>query len=292
MKIRHVDFDIAEWIAETHDLSLEQRGVYSTAWALILRHGGPVRRDDLRRACPGDKRVYGRAFDGLLERGKVVDVDGIHITIPRCENELEKAWNRIETARENGAKSRGSTVKNPSKFDPVSSENNGLESQVGPLYTRESTSHHQPKTSNQARFARKTRASEEVAAVQSDFEEWWREQPHKVGQVEAFEAYSLAHGRAGPAALLTGLRRYIADKPPDQKWLNPANWLKRQRWGDRPAPQQPSSLIPLNGGSNNVRSGVENLFEGAVRAADKWARRRMGSGEADHGSERDSGTDR
>jgi hypothetical protein len=35
--------------------------------------------------------------------------------------------------------------------------------------------------------------------------------------------------------LLAGVRRYIATKPEDHPWCNPATWLNQGRWEDEPA---------------------------------------------------------
>jgi hypothetical protein len=116
----------------------------------------------------------------------------------------------------------------------------------------------------EARSSSEPRAREAAALVRSNFEDWWREQPHKVGEMETFQAYRAAHARVGPAVLLTGLRRYIETKPPDQKWLNPVTWLRKERWPDRPA-QQPT----MNGGRKNERSNsaADNLYAGFAAAA-------------------------
>lgn len=68
------------------------------------------------------------------------------------------------------------------------------------------------------------------------FEQWWDEYPHKVGgKADCRRAYAAAAIRASPGDLLEGMRRYKAAKPPDQHWLNPDNFLKRDRWLDQAA---------------------------------------------------------
>lgn len=111
------------------------------------------------------------------------------------------------------------------------------------------------------------------ATPPGDFAEWWEEYPHKVSKSAAAEAYRRALSRAGPAELLAGLRRYVAQKPPDRQWCNPATWLSQDRWLD-----QPAMLLPINGGRNDRyrSSPAEKLFAGFYAAASDWDRDRSG----------------
>ena len=101
--------------------------------------------------------------------------------------------------------------------------------------------------------------------------EWWGEYPHKVGKRDADREYRLALQRASAAELLIGLRRYIATKPRDRPWCNPATWLHQDRWLDEPA------FEGINGHAQAGRpSGIENLFAGADAAARKYERAATG----------------
>ena len=64
---------------------------------------------------------------------------------------------------------------------------------------------------------------------------WWMAYPHKVGKAAAEKSYRAALARASPEELLAGLRRYIATKPAERAWCNPATWLNQDRWLDQPA---------------------------------------------------------
>jgi hypothetical protein len=74
------------------------------------------------------------------------------------------------------------------------------------------------------------------SSPRGDFELWWKAYPHKVGKEAARQKYRLALARASPEELLAGVQRYVADKPPDRPWCNPATWLHQSRWLDEPAP--------------------------------------------------------
>jgi hypothetical protein len=111
--------------------------------------------------------------------------------------------------------------------------------------------------------SRSTRARD-PAACHKLFEQWWAECRHKVGKRAAERAYIAALARASPAELLEGYRRYVASKPPDRQWLNPATFLNQDRHLD-----QPALLLPLNGGNRAGRklSPNEKLLAGFAAAA-------------------------
>lgn len=66
------------------------------------------------------------------------------------------------------------------------------------------------------------------------FEDWYQRYPHKVGRKAAEKAYAAAHRKVDAATLLEGIQRYIASKPADRPWCNPATWLNQERWLDQP----------------------------------------------------------
>jgi hypothetical protein len=114
---------------------------------------------------------------------------------------------------------------------------------------------------------RSQRAREPAASARilADFAEWWGAYPHQVGKPAAARAYAAALARAGPAEMLGGLRRYVAAKPPDRQWLNPATFLNQDRWLD-----QPAMLLPITGGRDGATrklSPNEKLFAGFAAAA-------------------------
>lgn len=73
-----------------------------------------------------------------------------------------------------------------------------------------------------------------------DFDEWWKRYPHKVGKADAKKKFEIALRKSSLAELLHGIDRYIASKPPDRPYCNPATWLHQERWLDQPAPQTPT----------------------------------------------------
>jgi len=73
------------------------------------------------------------------------------------------------------------------------------------------------------------------ASALSAFDEFWSAFPNKVGKPKARASFDKATRSTPPAAIMAGLQRYIASKPPDRPWLNPATFLNQERWTDQPA---------------------------------------------------------
>jgi hypothetical protein len=78
--------------------------------------------------------------------------------------------------------------------------------------------------------ASKTRASK------SDFETWYWHYPHKVQRGAAEKAFLKARQFTSLEYLIAGVQRYVASKPIDRQWQNPATWLNGKGWLDAPAP--------------------------------------------------------
>ena len=99
MKVRRVDLWPDDWLGGIVGLSLEARGVYLTACLLIYSHGGPIDCADLRDMCPKRSRKFGLALAELIERQKLVPLDGDKLDQRRCEVEIERARARIRSAQ-------------------------------------------------------------------------------------------------------------------------------------------------------------------------------------------------
>jgi hypothetical protein len=83
--------------------------------------------------------------------------------------------------------------------------------------------------------------AEQFAPIVIGFDEFWEAWPNKVGKPAARKAYKAAakrHNGLDPfdTELMAGMQRYIAEKPVDRPWLNPATFLNQERWLDQPAP--------------------------------------------------------
>jgi hypothetical protein len=80
-----------------------------------------------------------------------------------------------------------------------------------------------------------------ASALSPEFDQFWELFPNKVGKPKARSSFEAAARKAAPAAIIAGLQRYIATKPPDRPWLNPATFLNQERWADQPAAVQPQA---------------------------------------------------
>lgn len=77
-------------------------------------------------------------------------------------------------------------------------------------------------------------------SLATDFEEFWKCYPRKVGKLDAKKAYERARKTQGATQeeLLDGIRRYITSKPEYADYCHPATWLRGGRWMDEPGTQQ------------------------------------------------------
>lgn len=67
---------------------------------------------------------------------------------------------------------------------------------------------------------------------------FWARYPNKVGKTAALRSFvRVQESKSAPAfdVLMAALDRYIAGKPVDRAWCNPATWLNQGRWEDEPA---------------------------------------------------------
>lgn len=122
--------------------------------------------------------------------------------------------------------------------------------------------------------ASSTRARTPAPAQRKPFDEWWSRYPHKVGKRDAEKAYASAVKRgASPNDLAGGIDRYIATKPLDRPWCNPATWLNQDRWADEPASSPAASSTR---GRNGLGEG-QSAPSAAAPFGLAWGAARMAS---------------
>lgn len=90
--------------------------------------------------------------------------------------------------------------------------------------------------------ASETSASAPAPADDDDWprdyrDRFWSKYPHRVGRSDALAKLDRVRKsrRVTFAKLMSGLDAYIAAKPPDRQWCNPATWLNQGRWDDEPS---------------------------------------------------------
>ena len=103
----------------------------------------------------------------------------------------------------------------------------------------------------------------EPALASVEFEDWYSGYPHKVERGAAERAFVKARSIASLAELKAGVQRYIAAKPIDRHWQNPATWLNGKGWLD-----QPGVVVPMARGSPAIRP-VDDLINSLVSQMDE-----------------------
>lgn len=240
-------------------LNNAERGVYSTICNLIYSHGGPVRIETTDAAAA---RVFGCGALELITILKRLRItDKIHqnrdkkTTVRRCEEVILGAQKVILMRRSSGALGG-----RPSK------QNNDLQKPNG-FAGGKLTTNQEPRTKNQ-----EPDSLRELRARNEAFAEWWREFPNKVGKAAAFKSYNRALARASPAELIVGLHHYVAVKPPDREWCNPATWLNQDRWLDEPE-------FPTRNGHGPIKPSAEQVRHERRAGLVAAVARRMEAGE-------------
>lgn len=69
----------------------------------------------------------------------------------------------------------------------------------------------------------------------AEFEAWYAGYPHKVQRGAAEKAWPKARAKASLEEIRAGTARYVAAKPADHNWRNPATFLNGEGWRDEPA---------------------------------------------------------
>lgn len=98
------------------------------------------------------------------------------------------------------------------------------------------------KTSNSKIEPQKENKKREPALA--EFEDWYSGYPHKVQRGAAERAFVKARSVVSLDTLKAGVRAYIASKPADRHWQNPATWLNGKGWLDQPANVVPMARPP------------------------------------------------
>lgn len=229
-------FDIEDYDADTMHLTAAEDGMYGRLLRFYYKTRMPLPDDD--RALAAISRVAASEWEASKEtvlsffrrrRGKLHH--------KRCDKELDRedslAKNRSERAKRAIAK-RWANSK--TSLLPVlrpnarSSDSVILGDTTRPDQTKE----------------KKEQNARERASSDEGFESWYGRYPNKVSKGAARVAYGRAVKKATEADLVAGLDRYIAGKPSDVRWCNPATWLNGERWNDQP---DLMTARPVNGTS-------------------------------------------
>lgn len=158
---------------------------------------------------------------------------------------------------------RDATLITICNYDKYQSSRNASDTQIetptGTLSERQRNKEEENKQSNNQQITKK-KEPREAALVDDgwpeDFRErFWARYPNRVGRPKALAKLDLARKRGVSwQALMSGLDRYIRDKPADRAWLNPETFLNQERWADQPASVKAT-------GPPRGPQGFESLFQ-------------------------------
>jgi uncharacterized protein YdaU (DUF1376 family) len=221
------------YLADTTHLTNEEHGCYLLLLMFSWRNNRPLPDDDLKIArmlhiTPGRWRTKIRPS---LE--PFFDLSGGFFFQKKLEIFRAAAFLKREKNYANGVRGgRPKPLNINDTIKPIGSfEETQTEPKQKPSRARVLTTSHKPKESPHTPLGGDSLFG---------FSEWWDGYPHKVGKGAAAKAYPKAHAAVGAAELLAGVQRYIANKPDDRPWCNPATWLNQQRWNDEPAAAKPN----------------------------------------------------
>ena len=138
---------------------------------------------------------------------------------------------------DDGSESVPNSVETTSEIEPQREEEGGRREEVGGGSLRERVT----RAAQSAPLPKIETSEGEAPEPAEQFGQFWEAWPHKVAKAKAAKAFDLAAREPGFALpeLLSGVARYVRDKPPDRQWLNPSTFLAERRWLDQPAPISP-----------------------------------------------------
>lgn len=96
-----VEFYASDWLAGTAGLEVDEIGVYVTLVALMYERDGAVKRDSRRlsRLCGCTPKRFEKALAGLIDQGKIFEVDG-ELFNKRAQKEIKKRAKKSHQAKQ------------------------------------------------------------------------------------------------------------------------------------------------------------------------------------------------
>lgn len=235
-----------DYLADTGHLTAAEHGAY----LLLIMHywtsGKPLPDSDamLSRIARMTAKEWGKSREIVASFFEIGDGLWRH---KRIETELTRAAESY--ARRANAGSKGGRAKAElATARPPQGTNNELamleqcyETDVAMLQQCGSKPEPEPDSANaeQKVFRRSGGKDRDgKAAVEAEFEAFWREVPCKVGKGNARRAFCAARRKADLATIMAALRRHrdaMADRDPEFI-PHPATWLNGERWLDETGP--------------------------------------------------------
>lgn len=249
-----VRFFPSDWLGGTRGLSPRATALYITMVCLMYEKDGPIPADIdwLSRTCSMGRKQTAAALTDLITKGKITEQEDGRLFNGKAAIEIDQRKKYSTRQRDRVPTTKGTKPLGTLNGQEATASH-GL---AGPLESttttrvqsqKESTDVDSP-NANPDGFASdvgasdllaaddEKRSKEEAKKIGDDFARWYARYPHKVGKARAEKAYRQARRRASFDQLLSGLDRYVRDKPVARPWQNPATWLNGDSWLDEPAP--------------------------------------------------------
>lgn len=219
---------VADFLADTPHLDAAQTGAYLLLIMHYWQTGGLPDNDAalmrITRMTPAqwkrEKTILAAFFhDGWRHK--------------RIDSELAHAADVSSKRRASAQQKRSNSSANaPANAEQLDTHARGL-----------SQSQSQPQSS-----LRSDNAREDEPDLRAEFEkQFWPAWPNKVGKPAAFKAFCKVRKAFDLTPILFGVDRYVAEKPGDRPWLNPATFLNQERFNDEPAAVAQSPPRAVNG---------------------------------------------
>lgn len=225
MKLPYIKFYCRDWQAnsELQSCSIAARGVWiefmcimsqSERFGYLERNGKPIDNETLARLIRVDNPTLNPIIDELERAG----------VFSRCETtgaiysrRMVKDFEDAGRFAEYGKKGGNPSLKNLSKENtigiPIPIPTVSLTLGVNPTLN-----------------------------LKTQFEEFWKAYPRKVGHPNAEKAYTKALKRATHEKIMEGLAKNAATWTDKTYMPHPTTWLNRDGWNDEPLEKQPSAL--------------------------------------------------
>ena len=266
--MKFVSYCADDMLRETRPLTRSEKAAYRELFDILINEGGRLPDDDERLAeTLGLRRAAWRRIKARLVELKRIVVANGQIVIERVLKLLGAAAEKIAQRAAAGRQSGKNRRRNNPKFSQESAETLGfVRTNYQPSTKEESPGGVSPpqipptlfdsigfdaveeERSKATPVVQTAPRARPAAPASADFEVWWRVWPHKVRRAEAEAPFATAARHASLGELVAGAERYAQSLgvPNAPAPMNPAKWLRLERWRDEP-------FLPLiiNGNQGN-----------------------------------------
>lgn len=218
------------------ELSTGAVGLWTLAgsWCADYLTDGAIKRGQIKRLGGSESEAQELVDVGLW----VATEDGWQF---RDWTDYQPTRDAIEAERD-AAKDRMKRAREHRKRSPSVRANNGRTS--GEI--RESSDNPVPDPVPLTTSTSKASTPAADAAIEMQFEAWWKLYPRKIGKGQARKAFKTALSKTDADTLNAGVKSYVESVAgKDQQYIaHPATWLNGERWDDEPTPEAPAEKSP------------------------------------------------